>query len=142
MEKNLSDNVNDIDKKLYSEFLNGNSNSLEILVEKYKNNLIYFIFGYVKNLETAEDIFQDIIIYLLEKKEIYNFKYSFKTFLYIIAKSKALNYLKKKDKEETIDINEREFLLTEESLLEDIIITEERREKIINIMKQMNKEWC
>lgn len=92
MEKNLSDNVNDIDKKLYSEFLNGNSNSLEILVEKYKNNLIYFIFGYVKNLETAEDIFQDIIIYLLEKKEIYNFKYSFKTFLYIIAKSKALNW--------------------------------------------------
>ena len=66
------------DKSLYKEFLNGNIKSFEELIMKYKTNLIYFIFKYTKNIETAEDIFEDIVVYLLSKKEIYNFEYSFK----------------------------------------------------------------
>ena len=70
----------DEDKILYRNFLNGDKKSLEKIVFKYKNNLVYFIFKYVKDKDVAEDIFQDIIVYLIEKKEIYDFKYSLKTF--------------------------------------------------------------
>ena len=90
----------DEDKILYKEFLDGNMEAFEKLTTKYKTNLTYFIYKYVKNEEIAEDIYQDIIIYLLSKKEIYNFKYSFKTFLYIIAKSRALNYIREQNKYE------------------------------------------
>ena len=51
------------DKKLYKEYLNGNKEALNKLIYKYKNNLIYFITRYVKNIEVAEDIFQDIVLY-------------------------------------------------------------------------------
>lgn len=82
------------DKILYKQFLEGDMSSFEALVMKYKNNLLYFIFKYVKQYEVAEDIFQDTITYMLSKKEIYDFNYSFKTFLYTVAKSRALNYIR------------------------------------------------
>ena len=85
------------DKKLYNKFLNGEKSALDLLISKYKNNVIYFISRYVKNVDIAEDIFQDVILYILENKENYKFNYSFKTYLYIIAKSKALNYVKKNE---------------------------------------------
>lgn len=110
-----------------------------ILMQKYKNNLIYFIFKYVKNQDIAEDIFQDIIVYLLDKKEIYNFKYSFKTFLYTIAKSKSLNYLKKEEFLSNAEIKENLFI--EEKLLEDVIFSNERQEKIKSIMSKMTDEY-
>lgn len=72
----------DEDKILYRKFLEGNSEAFEKLILKYRNNLIYFIFKYVKDKDIAEDIFQEIAIYLVERNEIYDFKYSFKTYIY------------------------------------------------------------
>ena len=107
------------DKKLYKEYLNGNKEALNKLIYKYKNNLIYFITRYVKNIEVAEDIFQDIVLYFLEHKEKYNSKYSFKTYLYIIAKSRALNYINKNNTKISIDEYQNE--LVEEELIENVI---------------------
>ena len=78
------------DKKLYKEYLNGNEEAFNKIVNKYKTNLIYFISTYVKDLDVAEDIFQDSIIYIIENKEKYDNKYSLKAYLYLIAKSRAL----------------------------------------------------
>ena len=54
------------DKKLYNEFLSGNNIAFDNLIGKYEKNVIYFISRYVKNLDIAEDIFQDVVLYLLE----------------------------------------------------------------------------
>ena len=82
------------DKILYKEFLAGNNLAFDTLMGKYRTNLVYFIFKYVRSLDVAEDIFQDVMLYVLEKKEQYNFDYSFKAYLYMIAKSRAINYVK------------------------------------------------
>ena len=63
------------DKALYLEFLNENQASFETLVLRHKNNLIYFIQRYVKDFSVAEDIAQDVFVYLLEHKENYKFQY-------------------------------------------------------------------
>ncbi len=130
----------DEDKILYKEFLDGNMEAFEKLTTKYKTNLTYFIYKYVKNEEIAEDIYQDIIIYLLSKKEIYNFKYSFKTFLYIIAKSRALNYIREQNKYE-YNMEDAENLYVEEKMLEEIILSKERKEKIKKVISKMSKEY-
>ena len=83
------------DKILYEKFLSGDENSFNLIVEKYKNNLIYFITRYVNNIEIAEDIFQDTILYILENKEKYDFKFSLKTYMYMIAKSRSINCINK-----------------------------------------------
>lgn len=132
---------NEEDKELYEKFLKGDNESFEKIIMKYKNNLIYFIFKFVKNEEAAEDVFQDIVVYLLDKKEIYNFKYSFKTFLYTIAKSRALNYIRSEKVKESYIANEEKTYIVEEKLLEDIIFSRERQEKIRNVINKMSDEY-
>ena len=124
------------DKKLYKEFLNGNEEAFNKLINKYKNNIIYFITRYVKHKEIAEDIFQDVIMYILENKEKYNPKYSLKTYFYTIAKSKSLNYLKKNKKQERL-----EDTYKDEKLVEDIIFSNERKEKIIKVINNMPRDY-
>lgn len=125
------------DKKLYKEFLNGNKDAFDRIVNKYKNNLIYFITRYVKDPEIAEDIFQDCLLYLLENKEKYDFKYSLKTYLYTIAKSRALNYLSKNKK--IVELNEDTY--KDEKLPEDIIFSNERKEKILKVINKLPKDY-
>ena len=91
------------DKELYQKYLKGDNNAFEKLVIKYKDNIIYFISRYTKNTEIAEDISQDVFVYILLNKEQYDFKYSFKTYLYMIAKCRAINYIKKEKKIIKID---------------------------------------
>lgn len=121
------------DKKLYKEFIDGKLEAFERIVIKYKKNLIYFITRYVKNIEIAEDIFQKVILYILENKEKYNSEYSLKTFMYIIAKSKALNYIKHDKYIKNVKYNE---IIEESQLIEDVIYS---REIAIEIRKNINK---
>ena len=127
------------DKKLYNEFLNGNEESFQKLITKYEKNLIYFITRYVKNMDIAYDIYQDTIMYILEHKEKYNDKYSFKTYLYLIAKSRAINYINSKNK--NLPLENFENTLKEEKLLEDIIFSKERQQKIEKVIKKLKKEY-
>lgn len=127
------------DKKLYKMFLDGDKDAFEKLVLKYKNNLIYFISRYVKNIDIAEDLFQEVMVFILEKKDYYNFDYSFKTYLYMIAKSKAIDFTKKDKNLESIE--ERKNELEDTKLLEEIILTQERHDKIHNVIQKMSLEY-
>ena len=83
------------DKELYNEFLLGNKQSFDQIVIRHKNSIIYFIQKYVKSIDIAEDLAQDVFVYILINKKNYKFEYSLKTYLYTIAKSKAINYIKR-----------------------------------------------
>ena len=130
----------DEDKILYRKFLDGNKNAFEKIITKHKNNLIYFIFKYVKDKDIAEDIFQETAIYLMERKEVYDFKFSFKTFLYTIAKSRALNYLR--DNKNHLSIQDsKENIIIEEKMIEDIIFSQELKTKLRNVLSKMKQEY-
>lgn len=133
-------NVQIKEKELYKKFLDGNNEALSDIVKNNKKNLIYFIIKYVKSIDIAEDIFQNVIVYVLENKEKYDFKYSFKSYLYIIAKSQCLNYLKR-NKKEWSSLEDDNILDIEEELLEDIILSKQRKAKIIQIMEKMSVEY-
>lgn len=127
------------DKELYQEFLKGNNEALNKILERYKNNLIYFISRYTKNIEASEDIFQDVVLYILEKKEIYNFKYSFKTYLYTIAKSRAINYIEKEKKYTNIETIVDSYADTK--LLEEIIFSNERQKKVKEAIGNLKTDY-
>ena len=130
------------DKIQYTKFLQGDNKALEELIKKYQNHLIFFITRYVKNKETAQDIFQEVVIYLLEHKETYNPQYSFKTYLYTIAKHRTINYLKKQKQENQMqNYEEYEENIPEEEWLEDVILTKERQAKIRKVIQKMKTEY-
>lgn len=129
----------DEDKVLYNDFLNGNKEAFDTLINKYRKNVIFFISRYVKHIEIAEDIFQDVILYLLENQSSYNNSYSFKSYIYTIAKSKALNYIKKNHIHET-DISKCEDI-SSETLLEDIVFSNERKAKIQRVLNKLKTDY-
>ena len=93
----------EVDKKLYNKFINGDENAFNIIVEKYRKTLISFIYKIVKDIELAEDITQEVFIYIYKTKKEYDFKYTLKTYLFITAKSRAINYLNSQKKEVTFE---------------------------------------
>ena len=64
------------DINLYRKFLNGDEESFGKIIDKYAEKLIYFIFGFVKDIEVAKDLSQDVFVYIYTKKKDYDFKYS------------------------------------------------------------------
>lgn len=136
MPKNLQEKN---DQELYQLYLENNEQAFNEIVFRYQNLMVYFIARYTKDLSIAEDISQDVFVYLLLNKEQYNFNYSLKTYLYMIAKCRALNYLKKEKKimawqgEENKD--KEQFDLEE--------MMEQNEEKIIlnQAIKQMKSEY-
>ena len=130
----------DNDKILYENFLNGNKEAFDILMDKYRLNLIYFINRFLNDVEASEDLAQDVFVYILINRKEYDFKYSMKTYLYTIAKSRTLNYLKRRKKIVPIDdncISNIEDTYLEEA--EEAIYAEGRNKELYNAMKNLNR---
>ena len=89
----------EIDKKIYMKFIKGDENSFNIIVEKYRASLISFIYKFTKDIEIAEDITQEVFLYIYKTKKEYDFRYTLKTYLFITAKSRTINYLNSQKKE-------------------------------------------
>ena len=119
--------MKDLDLELYNKYMNGEKDAFETLYNKYKNKLQYFIFNIVKNYEKAEDITQEVFIYILQNKVRENC--SFKYYIYLVARSRAYNYINQ-EKRRT-EINEKYSLLDSEEIPKDIsdLIEKQEREK-------------
>lgn len=127
------------DKELYKQYLNGDKRAFEKLVIRHKNNMIYFISRYTKNTQIAEDISQDVFVYLLINKNQYDFRYSFKTYLYMIAKCRAINYLKKEKR--VISIDGYENIYIEDNDLEEEIFKEETSQNVRKVLNQLKPDY-
>lgn len=125
------------DKELYKEFLQGNKESFEKIVIRYKDSIIYFIQRYVKSVDIAEDLAQDVFVYILIHKKNYKFEYSLKTYLYTIAKSKALNYIKRERR--IVELDEKQLEDVEE--LEEKVFKDERAESLKKCIQKLKIEY-
>ena len=130
----------DLDLNLYNEYLLGDKNAFELLYNKYKNKIQYFIFNIVKDYQKAEDITQDVFIYILQNKVRQG--YTFKYYIYLVAKSRAYNYINMENRK--AEINEQYFSKERKQIEEDItnIITEqEKRKEILESINLLDDKY-
>lgn len=130
----------DMDKKLYDEYLNGNTEAFETLYLKYKDKIRYFIYNIVKDYEKAEDITQEVFIYIFKNKVTE--ESSFKYYLFLIAKSRAITYLNtEKRRKEIVD----KYLSNDEERIEndvlEIITKQEEKEELIKAINLLNEKY-
>ena len=93
---NKINKYNYTDEMLMSLFQGGDENSYIVLVNRYKDKLINFIYHYLKDSESAEDVVQETMIKLYQKKHYYKEIAKFSTWLYTIAKNLANTELRKR----------------------------------------------
>ena len=124
----------DEDLKLYNEYLSGNNESFEVLYNKYSSKIQYFIFNIVKDYQKSEDLTQEVFLYVLQNKLRQNA--SFKYYIYLVAKSKSLNYINKEKRRN--EINEQ-YSPDEMELVEnDIFDVIDRNENNRLLMESIN----
>lgn len=78
----------------YKRFLSGDDFGLKQVIELYKDSLIFFLMQYVRCADIAEDLTEDTFVTLAVKKPKFTEDARFRTWLYTIARNKALNYLR------------------------------------------------
>lgn len=88
----------DTGAKAYADYLNGNNEGLVIIVKTYSDCLVDFICKFVHNRQTAEDLMQDTFVELISKKNTFRSESRFKTYLFRIARNKAVDYIRKSGK--------------------------------------------
>ena len=129
----------DLDIKLYNEYLDGEKSAFELLYNKYKDKIQYFVYNIVKDYQKAEDITQDVFIYVMQNKikEGYTFKY----YLYLIAKSRAYNLINM-EKRRT-EINEDYYNKTEQvgQDVADIVTKNEKRKAIMSAIDMLDDRY-
>ena len=89
------------DEQLMFLFQGGNENAYIELVNRYKDKLINFIFNYLGDIESSEDVVQETMIKLYQKKHYYKEIAKFSTWLYTIAKNLANTELRKRKQRKT-----------------------------------------
>ena len=130
----------DLDKKLYNDYLNGEKEAFEILYNKYKNKIEYFIYNIVKDYQKAEDIAQETFIYVIQHQMRENS--SFKYYIYLVARSKALNYINVEKRRNEIT---EKYLTSDDEQIEkdvlDIITAEESKKELLESIELLDERY-
>jgi RNA polymerase sigma-70 factor (ECF subfamily) len=102
--------------------IGGDMAALDTLVELYRESLLFFIGGYVRNIADAEELMIDTFYEFVLAARRFRFKSSVKTFLFSIGRNVALSYVRKHRRElrlvagiAGLDTPEAEFLRDERS---------------------------
>lgn len=80
----------------YRRYLEGDEAAFEEIVNELFDKLVFFINRYVQDLQVAEDIAIDAFTELIVHKHRYDFRVSLKTYLFMIGRSRALTWLRRR----------------------------------------------
>jgi len=88
------ENIND--ETLIRKYLEGDENSLEVLIKKYLKPIYNFLYRYLENQQDAEDATQKTFIKVWRNLKKFDQKRSFKIWIFQIAKNTAIDFIRKK----------------------------------------------
>lgn len=94
------------DEELILEFQNsGNEKAFEILVSRFKNPLINFVYRFLGDYDNCVDVVQDTFIKVYRYKDSYSSLAKFSTWIYTIAGNLARTEYKRKRRKNFFSIN-------------------------------------
>lgn len=94
------------DEELIKEFQNSNDiECYNLLVKRYKDPLMNFVFRFVGDRDVCSDIVQDTMIKFYLKKDSYKSVAKFSTWIYTIAGNLAKNELKRRNRRKIYSVS-------------------------------------
>jgi len=114
----------------YRRYLNGDEEAFREIVKEYFDNLVFFVDRYVQDTAAAEDIALDAFAQLVVNKHRYNFRVSLKTYLFMIGRSRALDYIKHRNKYPMEPLSEAEQIPSDEIPLEELVLADARKRAV------------
>ncbi len=128
--------------QLYQRFLDGDNDAFDEIIGIYRSSLIFFINRFVNNLDSAEDIAAEVFAYIIFKPKRYNFKVTLKTYIFMLGRSRALDFIRKESKRTYIPF---ESLYEQPSddgrLLEEEVIAEEEKRELYKALASLPDDY-
>ncbi len=125
----------------YNLFLQGDKEAFGSLVALYNERLILFLFGFVQDRMQAEDLAADTFCYLLIRKPSFREEAKFKTWLFRIAKNKAIDFLRKQKRYPEISFENGDFELPHFDLPENALFQKETNQKLYAAMQTLPQQY-
>ena len=85
------------DERIYDRFITErDEQDLRTLLERHRESLMFFLYGYVHNMEDAEELMMDSYAEVAAGRTVFSGRSSFRTWLFAIARNKARMHLRKR----------------------------------------------
>jgi RNA polymerase sigma-70 factor (ECF subfamily) len=134
------------DQELISLYLSGNQSAFETLLRRHKDKIYTSIYLFVKDTETAEDIFQEVFIKIVDtlRKDKYNNEGKFLQWAMRIAYNLCVDHFRKSKKmsilapTDTFDIFK--VIESKDDHMEDYIIKSQIHTRLRSLVDQLPDE--
>ena len=124
----------------YRRFLDGDENAFNDIMKELFRGLVFFIDRYVHDTHAAEDIAIDTFSDLIVHRHRYNFKVTLKTYLYMVGRSRALDYIKHRKVINFVGLSEAQDLTNDGKSLEEIVLADERKRAVNAAMAKLPED--
>lgn len=145
LEKNLTELS---DEELIAEFQQNNTiQAFEILVQRYKNPLMNFVYRFLGDYEACTDVVQETMIKFYRNKDSYKSIAKFSTWIYTIAGNLARTEYQRRRRRQFFSINSQSeesenFEIPDESYRPDVITDSGIKDRIIqNALMKISKTY-
>lgn len=102
----------DTGEAIWKRYLSGDEGAFDELLQKFRLPLIFFIDRFLHDPDGAEDIAIDVFVELLAHPWRYRAGTSLKTYLFLLARSRAIDHLRRQKRLEPLP----ETIVAEEEL--------------------------
>ena len=96
------------DEELMERFQNGDEKAFNEIVIRYRERIVNFILGMVRDFDKAEDLAQDTLLIVYERKHSYKKIAKLSTWIFTIAKNLTFTELRKVKRRKTYSVSELE----------------------------------
>ena len=124
----------------YRRFLDGDESAFTELMKELFRGLVFFINGFVHDTHAAEDIAIDTFSDLVVHRHRYNFKVSLKTYLYMVGRSRALDYIKHRKVIDFVELSEAQHLPDDGKSLDEMVLADERKLAVHKALARLSQD--
>lgn len=124
----------------YRRYLNGDEDAFGEIVKEYFDNLVFFVNRFVQDYAAAEDIALDVFARLAVDKHRYHFRVSLKTYLFMLGRSRALDYIRYRNRHPETALSEAAQLVDGAPGPEERLLADQRRQAVHQALAQLNEE--
>lgn len=128
------------DGTLYRRYLEGDESGLADLIERYGNRLTFYINGYLRDVNDAEDLMIEAFAYLTLKKPRIQ-EGAFKAYLYKSARHLAMRFAKKRKMQWCFSLEDMNMEPDSGIFIEEMILAKERNHKLHFCIGQLNEDY-
>ena len=114
--------------ELYRRYIDGDEHAFDELVLTYRRGLILFIDRLLHNQAISEEVAADTFVELILHKKRFQGGSDFRTYLYAIARHKAVDHIRKEARRKSVSTDEIAELPGENDIENDLISTVQERE--------------